>query len=483
MQIDFVADQAFATDAAQVLLVHEADLDALLPWQSAIAKAAGFTAQAGKVLEIWASHEDAPRRILLIGLAGEGTPQERMEQAGSALAVYAASHGIASAMVDLSGYAAPDMAAFLLALRLRHWRESGFKSKAAKDDKPRLGQVYVLGADAMAQQAHAEACAVAEGVEWTRKLVTQPGNVLYPESFVAQCAARFEGTGLKLTVLDEAEMRALGMHALLGVAQGSARPARLLVIEWQGAQGQPIALIGKGVTFDTGGISIKPAQGMEDMKWDMGGAAAVAGAMLTLALRGAKAHVVGLCGLVENMPDGKAQRPGDVVTSMSGQTIEVINTDAEGRLVLCDVLTYAQKTYQPAMMVDLATLTGAIIGALGHEYAGLFSPDDALAQALTTAGEKSGERLWRMPMGKAYDAMIDSDIADIKNLGGKFAGSTTAAQFLARFIDEGRPWAHLDIAGMAWAEKDSTMFAKGATGYGVRLLDQLVRDLVEGAKL
>jgi leucyl aminopeptidase len=277
-------------------------------------------------------------------------------------------------------------------------------------------------------------------------------------------------------------MSALGMGSLLGVAQGSARPPRLLVLEWKGGEqeSKPIAFVGKGVTFDTGGISIKPAAGMEDMKWDMGGAGAVAGTMLTLALRKAKANVVGICGLVENMPDGNAQRPGDVVTSMSGQTIEVINTDAEGRLVLCDALTWVQREFAPTRIVDLATLTGAIIGSLAHEYAGLFSNDDTLAADLTAAGESTGDRLWRFPMGPAYDKMIDSPIADMKNVGSRFGGSITAAQFLKRFIENDTPWAHLDIAGTVWADKPGATWDKGATGFGVRLLDRFVRDTLEG---
>ena len=277
-------------------------------------------------------------------------------------------------------------------------------------------------------------------------------------------------------------MRTAGMGALLGVAQGSVRPPRLLAIEWAGGDTTqpPMALVGKGVTFDTGGISLKPGPGMEDMKWDMGGAGAVAGTMLTLARRNAPAHVVGICGLVENMPDGNAQRPGDVVTSMSGQTIEVINTDAEGRLVLCDALTYVQRRYAPRAIVDLATLTGAIIASLAHEYAGLFSTDDTLAAQLTAAGQASGDKLWLMPMGAVYDKMIDSPIADMKNVGGKFGGSITAAQFLARYIEGGTPWAHLDIAGTVWADKPGATWDKGATGFGVRLLDRFVRDNCEG---
>jgi len=272
------------------------------------------------------------------------------------------------------------------------------------------------------------------------------------------------------------------MGALLGVAQGSARAPRMLVMEWAGgtAGDAPLALVGKGVTFDSGGISIKPAGGMEDMKWDMGGAGAVAGAMLALAGRKAKANVIGVCGLVENMPDGNAQRPGDVVTSMSGQTVEIINTDAEGRLVLCDALTFVQREYAPFKIINLATLTGAIIVSLGREYGGLFANDDTLAASLDSAGMISGDKLWRFPLGPAYDKLIDSQIADMKNAGPRFGGSITAAQFLQRFIENGTPWAHLDIAGMVWADKPGATWDKGATGFGVRLLDRYVRDAVEG---
>ena len=292
-----------------------------------------------------------------------------------------------------------------------------------------------------------------------------------------------EGLGIEFEVLGEKEMADLGMGALLGVSQGSVRDAQLLVMRWNGGEpgGTPVCFVGKGVTFDTGGISIKPAAGMESMKWDMGGAGAVAGAMKAIAGRKAKANVVGICGLVENRPDGNAQRPGDVVTSMNGQTIEVINTDAEGRLVLCDALTWAQANVKPATIIDLATLTGAMVVALGHEMGGMFANDDTLAGQLDAAGKASGDKLWRMPLGEAYDRLIDSPIADIKNVGPREAGSITAAQFLARFIDEGVRWAHLDIAGMAWSDKASSTYDKGATGFGARLLDQYVSDVVEKA--
>jgi leucyl aminopeptidase len=317
---------------------------------------------------------------------------------------------------------------------------------------------------------------IAEGVLFTRELVSEPANVLYPESFVERCRP-LEALGVKLTVLDEVEMKALGMGALLGVAQGSARKPRLLALEWNGTtepDAAPLVLVGKGVCFDSGGISLKPGAGMEDMKWDMGGAGAVVGAIRALAGRKAKARVVGVCGLVENMPDGNAQRPGDVVTSLSGQTIEVINTDAEGRLVLADAVAWAQQTYKPATLIDLATLTGAMIVAMGHEHGGLFANDDALAEKLLAAGKAAGDPLWRFPLGEAYDKMIDSPIADMRNSSGRAAGSITAAQFVKRFVGEGVAWAHLDIAGMAWAAKPGALWDKGATGYGVRLLDSLV---------
>jgi leucyl aminopeptidase len=287
--------------------------------------------------------------------------------------------------------------------------------------------------------------------------------------------------GVDVEVLGEEKMGELGMGALLGVGQGSAHESQLVVMRWEGGGNDDpwLAVVGKGVCFDTGGISIKPAQGMEDMKFDMGGAGCVTGLMHALAARGAKANVVGIIGCVENMPSAKAQRPGDVVTTMSGQTIEVINTDAEGRLVLADALTYAVKTFKPKQVVDLATLTGAIIVALGSYKAGLFSNNDELAYALVAAGDKVGEELWRMPLGDRYDKDIKSDIADMKNVGkAREAGSTAGAVLLQRFVD-GTPWAHLDIAGTAWVKADEPLTPKGATGYGVRLLDQFVEDQYE----
>jgi leucyl aminopeptidase len=303
--------------------------------------------------------------------------------------------------------------------------------------------------------------------------------VLNPAEFADRCKALTD-LGLEVEVMGPKDLRKLNFGAMLGVAQGSANEARMVVMQWHGAgkkaKAPPVAFIGKGVTFDTGGISIKPAGGMEDMKWDMAGAGTVAGLMAALAGRKAKVNAVGLLGLVENMPSGTAQRPGDVVTSASGQTIEVINTDAEGRLVLADVLWYCNDRFQPRYMVNLATLTGAIVVALGNEHAGLFSNDDALAQRITAAAATTGEGAWRLPLGDAYDKQLKSEIADMKNVGsGRQGGAIVAAQFLQRFVS-GRPWAHLDIAAMAWSTKDSALAPKGATGYGVRLLDRMVAD-------
>jgi leucyl aminopeptidase len=318
-------------------------------------------------------------------------------------------------------------------------------------------------------------------VSLTRELVTEPANIIYPQTFVERVQASLKDTGVEIQILDRAAMEKLGMGALLGVAQGSVREGRLLILKWNGgADGaQPVAFVGKGVTFDTGGISIKPAAGMEAMKWDMGGAGAVVGAMKAIALRKAKANIIGICGLVENMPGGNAQRPGDVVTSMSGQTVEVINTDAEGRLVLADAVTYVQRNFKPSTIIDLATLTGAILISLGHEWAGLFSNNDELAGKLQKVGDDSGDKLWRMPLGEAFDRLIDSPIADMKNVGPREGGSITAAQFIQRFIENGVKWAHIDMAGKAWADKPSATYDKGATGFGVRLLDEYVSEVLE----
>ncbi|MFT7593459.1 MAG: leucyl aminopeptidase [Paracoccaceae bacterium] len=321
---------------------------------------------------------------------------------------------------------------------------------------------------------------IAEGVHMTRDLVNEPANILTTSEF-ADRLAEMTALGLEVEVLDEAALTDLGMRALLCVGQGSDSPSKVVVMQWKGGEkdAAPLALIGKGVVFDTGGISLKPAAGMEDMTMDMGGAGVVAGTMRALALRKAKANVVGLVGLVENMPSGNATRPGDVVRSMKGDTIEVVNTDAEGRLVLCDVMWYAQDRFAPAGMIDLATLTGAIIVGLGHENAGVFSNDDALCNAFLRAAKAENEGAWRMPLGQAYDDMLKSRIADMKNIGGRPAGSVTAAQFLQRFVKDGMPWVHLDIAGVASVKSETSLAPKGATGWGVMALNRLVQDMFE----
>jgi leucyl aminopeptidase len=483
MQITFSATAApaarlFARVINQDIL--PADLERVL---TEGARASRFSGKSGQIFDGFVQRGETIVRVVLAG-AGEKGAKDRLhllERAGAGLTAKYLTSGESSLTLDLSGLSVDEAVAVLLGAKLRGWRHDAYRTKLKDEQKPSLSEIVAINAPDGAAVAWEREAAVVAGVEFTRELVTEPANVIYPESFVARCQERFAGTGVELVVLDEADMQKLGMGALLGVAKGSGRPPRLLAMRWNGGApgAKPMAFVGKGVTFDTGGISLKPPAGMEDMKWDMGGAGAVAGAMLALATRKAKANVVGVCGLVENMPDGNAQRPGDVVTTMSGQTVEVINTDAEGRLVLCDALTWVQKEFAPEMIVDLATLTGAILVSLGNEHAGLFSSDDALAEKLIAAGVASGDKLWRFPLGPAYDKQIDSQIADMKNVGPRFGGSITAAQFLLRYIDKGTPWAHLDIAGTVWADKPGATWDKGATGFGVRLVDRFVRDNLE----
>jgi leucyl aminopeptidase len=410
--------------------------------------------------------------VLVVKL-GRRPDTDMARTAGAALAK---AKGTAALTVAVGSTA--QVAELSLGLVLRCYDFTDHKTAEAEDD--------VAGATIMATNPEEVAAAarpmmaLAEGVFFTRDLVNEPANILTTDDFAARLAAMQE-IGLEVEILEEDDLAKLGMGALLGVGQGSASPSKVVVMQWNGgADEAPLALIGKGVVFDTGGISLKPAAGMEDMTMDMGGAGTVAGVMRTLALRKAKANVVGLVGLVENMPSSTAQRPGDVVKSMKGDTIEVINTDAEGRLVLADVMWYAQDRFAPTAMVDLATLTGAIIIGLGHENAGVFSNNDAFCDAFLKAAEAEGEGAWRMPMGKAYDDMLKSRIADMKNVGGRPAGSITAAQFLGRFVKDDTPWIHLDIAGTASVKTDTTLAPKGATGWGVMALDRLVRDNYEG---
>ena len=366
---------------------------------------------------------------------------------------------------------------------LGSYRFDKYRTREKVDVKPSVRTLNIASRDFVeAKKIFSPLEKIADGVFFTRDLVSEPANIIYPVT-LSQKARSLSKMGIKVEVLDEKKMTKLNMGALLGVAQGSANKPRLVVMRWMGAPHSknkaPIAFVGKGVTFDTGGISIKPASGMEDMKWDMGGSGVVIGLMKALAGRKAKVNAVGVVGLVENMPSATAQRPGDVVTTMSGQTVEVLNTDAEGRLVLADAMWYCQDRYKPHTMIDLATLTGAIIVSLGKENAGLFANDDEISARLVAAGRAVEEPVWRMPLGNEYDKLINSDIADMKNIGGRWGGSITAAQFLQRFVKDNVKWAHLDIAGVTWSNKDKPTVPKGGTAFGVRLLERLVAEYYE----
>lgn len=428
---------------------------------------------------------NVPRVIVLgVGKAAELKSQDFVRLGGLVAGRIPSGAREATLLVDLPSGAVSAKAAAEIALgvRLRAYSFDRYKTKKKDNEGEAVAlSLTLLVADpAAAERAWASEGAVADGVILARDLVNEPPNVLDPPEF-ARRAEALRAVGVEVEVLDDAALSDIGMRALLGVGQGSIKESRVVVMRWNGgAEGEaPVAFIGKGVTFDTGGISIKPAAGMEDMKGDMGGAACVTGLLLALAARKAKVNAVGVIGIVENMPDGAAQRPGDIVTSLSGQTIEIINTDAEGRLVLADVLWYAKERFQPRFMVDLATLTGAILVALGTVHAGLFANDDELAKRIAAAGETTGETVWRMPLGAAYDKLIDSKFADMKNTGGRNGGSITAAQFLQRFVDK-TAWAHLDVAGTAMASPASDINKSWGSGWGVRLLNQLVADHYEG---
>ena len=443
-----------------------------------------FKGKKDELLPIVAPANLAVSRIVLAGLGKPNLANARLfERLGGNLVAHLNSAGEreATVAVDVGEGAPVDQteAAAQLAFgaRLRAYRFDRYKTKQKPEQKASLDRLTVAtAAPSAAKRAYEPLDKTANAVFFARDLVSEPSNVIYPETLAAQ-AGTLAGLGVSVEILDENKIRELGMNALLGVAQGSARPPRVVVMEWHGSSDRhapPLAFIGKGVTFDTGGISIKPAAGMGEMKWDMAGSAVVIGLMQLLAARKAKVNAVGVVGLVENMPSGTAQRPGDIVTSMSGQTIEVLNTDAEGRLVLADALWYCRDRYKPRLMIDLATLTGAVVVALGHHRAGLFSNNDELAGQLIAAGKAVGEEVWRLPLDESYDREIDSDAADMKNIGsGRAAGSILGAQFIQRFVDD-VPWAHFDIAGVAWSSKDAPTVPKGATAFGVRLLDQFV---------
>jgi leucyl aminopeptidase len=420
-------------------------------------------------------------RVVLVGTGKADRPALELERAGGDLASSLEDLKVTRAALDLRDLELDAALALTAGAATRAYRFDRYRTEKEPDAATKVEALTVHHAAAdEADERFGSAAARVEAVHAARDLVNEPANMLTPEAFAERCAGLRE-LGVKVEILDRAELERLGFRALLGVAQGSANPPFVAVMQWSGgpSEAAPIALVGKGVTFDTGGISIKPAAGMEDMKGDMAGAAAVYGVMRALAKRRAAANVVGLVGLVENMPSGTAQRPGDVVRSLAGLTIEVINTDAEGRLVLADVLAYAKERFKPASMIDLATLTGAVIVALGHEQAGLFATDDALADQLRKAGEEVGEPLWRLPLGDGYMKHIKSDIADIKNVGrSREAGSTAGAVFLQRFVGD-VPWAHIDIAAMSKADREQTLCPKGATGFGVRLLDRWIATRVE----
>ncbi|CAI9406026.1 Cytosol aminopeptidase [Pleomorphomonas sp. T1.2MG-36] len=447
--------------------------------------ATGFSGKPGSFLDILAPAGLSAGRLILagVGAAAEFDDKAALKLGGQ---VYGKLKELkvkaATVVLETSGGPlSPELGAeFLLGLRLRAYEFDKYKTAKKDEATGPVAVTVVAEHSGKLKKAWAEVEPVADGVVIARDLVHEAPNALGPQEFAAE-AEKLKKLGVEVEVLGEKDLRKIGMGALLAVAQGSVRPPRVVVMKWNGGKDgdRPAVFIGKGLVFDSGGISIKPAAGMEDMKADMGGAAAVTGLFRALAGRKAKVNAIGLLGIVENMPDGGSYRPGDILTSLSGQTIEVVNTDAEGRLVLADVLTYAADRFKPVFMINLATLTGAIGVALGSQMAGLFSNDDQLAGELVKAGEDTGERLWRMPMGPEYDKLIDSRFADMKNSGGRSAGSITAAQFLKRFVGE-TPWAHLDIAGTAMSSPETDINRAWASGYGVRLLDRLVRTRFEG---
>jgi leucyl aminopeptidase len=452
-------------------------------------KASRFKGKPNEILEIIAPPGIEANRLLLVGLGKANEfDAARAEVLAAMVTGRLITSGETQATFDIdapkgSKLKAPQLAAHLaFGVQLRSYQFIAYRRKNLDDFQQTLKTVAIATADAAAARRNWQPLsAVAEGVFLARNLVNEPPNILTPAEFARRTKALAK-LGVKVSVLDEAQMKKLGMNALLGVGQGSEQRSHLVAMEWNGSRKSqaPLALVGKGVCFDSGGLSLKTGAGMMGMKGDMGGAAAVTGTMHALAARKAKAHVVGIVGLVENMPGGDARRPGDVVDSVRGPTIEILNTDAEGRLVLADALWYAQEKYTPSAVIDLATLTGATIAALGHEYAGLFSNDDGLSAQLADAGKSESERVWRFPMGPGYDKLIKSKIADMKNIGGPFAGSITAAQFLQRFIQEKTPWAHLDIAGVAWQDgEQKPLMPTWGTGWGVRILNRLIADNFE----
>lgn len=448
-----------------------------------------FQGKKGEILVILSPKNLTAKKLVVVGFGAEKdfSLKNLQEIGGSLYTALQNTKGKPAHFVldgfSTSSFKAQEIAAHLAyGLYLKSWKFTKYYTQDSKKPKNYLSGFDVILKDPGAAHPLFDALkAIAEGVFFTRELVSEPPNVIYPQSMAQRINERLSPLGVKVEILGEEALKKLGMGALLGVGQGSEKESHLVVMQWKGGKEdqKPLAFIGKGVTFDSGGLSLKPCPGMEDMKYDMAGAGAVAGLMYALAARKAKVNAIGVVGLVENMPSGTAIRPSDILTSMSGQTIEVLNTDAEGRLVLSDALWYTQNRFNPQLMVNLATLTGAIVITLGDHYAGLFSNNDALADNLFASGQATGEKLWRLPLDEVYDKEIDSTIADMKNLGsGRKAGSITAAQFLQRFVNK-VPWAHLDIAGMAWADKSQPVVEKGASGFGVRLLDTFIKTYYE----
>ncbi len=496
MQISFVGSADVTARESGAWVVAAAEKAALLPAAVRLDKASGgaltralkfsrFTGKAGQFLEVLAPSGVKASRLLLVGLGKpESLDEKGLETLGAQIVgrLFAAGETAANLEIEApkgSKVKKGELAAHLaFGARLKSYAFDKYRTRNLDEYEKKLKTLRVVTTDvAAAKKAHAGLAAVADGIFLARDLVNEPPNFLYPAEFARRAKAQLSKLGVKIDILGEAEMKKLGFGALLGVGQGSARESQLVVMQWRGGKksAKPVALVGKGVCFDSGGLSIKVGAGMQGMKGDMAGAAAVTGTMLALATRKAKVNAVGVIGLVENMPDGTAFRPDDVLTSLSGQTIEVLNTDAEGRLVLADALTYTQRRFQPKLVIDLATLTGAIVAALGSEHAGVFSNDDDVVRRIQSAGRYTGERVWQLPLDPFYDKMIRSKIADMKNIGGANSGSITAAQFLLRFIEKGTAWAHLDIAGVAWqdGEQKPTIPSWG-TGWGVRLLNRLM---------
>lgn len=502
MQISFIGAADVTAKEGGAWIVGAVDSATLLPAAVKLDKTSGgaltraikfsrFRGKAGQFLEVLAPSGLKASRLVLVGLGKpEALDEKGLETLGAQIVgrLYACGETGATFHIDIPKGSKLKKAEFVAHLafgaRLKSYTFDKYRTRNLDEFEKKLKTVHIITPDsAAAKKVYASLSAVADGVFFARDLVNEPPNILYPAEFARRVKTQLSKLGVKVEVLGEAEMKKQGFGALLGVGQGSDRESQLVIMQWHGGKksAKPLALVGKGVCFDSGGLSIKVGTGMQGMKGDMAGAAAVAGTIQALATRKAKINVVGVIGLVENMPDGGAFRPDDVLTSLSGQTIEVLNTDAEGRLVLADALTYTQRRFQPRLVIDLATLTGAIVATLGFEHAGVFSNNDQLVQRIQAAGRYTGERVWQLPLDPFYDKMIRSKIADMKNIGGANSGSITAAQFLLRFIEKDTPWAHLDIAGVAWqdGEQRPTVPSWG-TGWGVRLLNRLMIDNYEG---